>query len=65
MLAGLASGALASAIANPTDLIKVRMQGSAKHPGGKDKTPTYHYKSFWNALSVIVGTEGFWALYTG
>lgn len=64
LLAGLLSGAISSAIANPTDLVKVRMQGAATTIVGKDKR-TYRYKNFVDALYTIITTEGIWALYTG
>ena len=57
MAAGLATGALAIAVASPTDLVKVRMQAST---GGKPR-----YASAMSAYGTIVRTEGLGALWTG
>ena len=58
---GLATGALAIAVASPTDLVKVRMQAEGKLPAGTPK----RYPSAFGAYSTIVRTEGLSALWTG
>ncbi|RUS14667.1 mitochondrial substrate carrier family protein ucpB [Endogone sp. FLAS-F59071] len=56
--AGLASGMTGAAIANPTDLVKVRMQ--AYNP-----SPTPRYRSVFSAFPDIYRTEGLSGLYRG
>lgn len=58
---GLATGALAIAVASPTDLVKVRMQAEGKLPAGAPK----RYPSALGAYATIVRTEGVAALWTG
>ncbi|XP_058110664.1 mitochondrial uncoupling protein 1-like [Magnolia sinica] len=62
ILAALTTGALAITIANPTDLVKVRLQYSE----GKlqDGVPR-RYSEALNAYSTIIKQEGFKALWTG
>lgn len=55
VLAGFSCGAVSSAICNPTDLVKVRMQGSY---AGK-------YRNVFSAFYTIARDEGFAALWTG
>lgn len=59
VLAGLAAGATGAAIANPTDLVKVRMQAAAK---GKT---AHAYKGTLDAFAVIYRQEGLAGLYRG
>lgn len=61
ILAGLTTGALGIAIANPTDLVKVRLQSEGKLAPGAPR----RYSGALNAYSTIVKQEGFAALWTG
>lgn len=61
ILAGLTTGALAIMIANPTDLVKVRLQAEGKLPAGVPK----RYSGALNAYSTILRQEGVRALWTG
>ncbi|KXS19822.1 mitochondrial substrate carrier family protein [Gonapodya prolifera JEL478] len=58
LLAGGFSGAVGSAIFNPFDLVKVRMQ--SYRPDG-----TLLYRNTWDALTSIVRTAGLRGLYQG
>ncbi|KAD4384179.1 hypothetical protein E3N88_24347 [Mikania micrantha] len=49
ILAGLTTGALAIAVANPTDLVKVRLQAEGKLPAGMPR----RYSGALNAYSTI------------
>ncbi|KVI03345.1 Mitochondrial brown fat uncoupling protein [Cynara cardunculus var. scolymus] len=57
----LYGGALAIAVANPTDLVKVRLQAEGKLPAGVPR----RYSGALNAYSTIVKQEGVRALWTG
>ncbi|CAM6103348.1 unnamed protein product [Calypogeia fissa] len=59
--AGLTTGALAIAIANPTDLVKVRLQAEGKLPPGVPR----RYSGALNAYSTIAREEGVKALWKG
>ncbi|MED6204582.1 Mitochondrial uncoupling protein 2 [Stylosanthes scabra] len=61
ILAALLTGALAITIANPTDLVKVRLQAEGQLPPGVPK----HYSGAMDAYSTIVRQEGLGALWTG
>ncbi|KAI4374207.1 hypothetical protein MLD38_012224 [Melastoma candidum] len=61
ILAGLTTGALGILVANPTDLVKVRLQAEGKLPPGAPR----RYSGALNAYSTIVRQEGFGALWTG
>lgn len=61
ILAGATTGALGIAVANPTDLVKVRMQAEGKLPPGVPKK----YPSAVAAYGIIARTEGIAALWTG
>lgn len=61
ILAGLTTGAIAIAVANPTDLVKVRLQAEGKLPSGVPR----RYSGALNAYYTIVGQEGLGALWTG
>ncbi|XP_042512336.1 mitochondrial uncoupling protein 1 [Macadamia integrifolia] len=61
ILAGLTTGALAITVANPTDLVKVRLQAEGKLPPGVPR----RYSGALNAYSTIVKQEGVGALWTG
>ncbi|KAF2288571.1 hypothetical protein GH714_008669 [Hevea brasiliensis] len=54
-------GALAITVANPTDLVKVRLQAEGKLPPGVPR----RYTGALNAYSTIVRQEGLGALWTG
>ncbi|PON36922.1 Mitochondrial brown fat uncoupling protein [Parasponia andersonii] len=61
ILAALTTGALAITVANPTDLVKVRLQAEGKLPPGVPR----RYSGALNAYSTIIRQEGFGALWTG
>ncbi|XP_015950341.1 mitochondrial uncoupling protein 1 isoform X1 [Arachis duranensis] len=61
ILAALTTGAVAIAVANPTDLVKVRLQAEGKLPPGVPR----RYSGSLNAYSTIVKQEGIAALWTG
>eukprot|EP00270_Netrium_digitus_P018378 TRINITY_DN6975_c0_g1_i3.p1 TRINITY_DN6975_c0_g1~~TRINITY_DN6975_c0_g1_i3.p1 ORF type:complete len:328 (-),score=68.30 TRINITY_DN6975_c0_g1_i3:166-1149(-) len=59
--AALTTGAVGIAIANPTDLVKVRLQAEGRLPPGIPK----RYASATSAYSTIIRQEGVTALWTG
>lgn len=62
ILAGGVSGCIGAAIANPTDLLKVRAQA----PPGADGRLLFSYPNPWTALGHIYRHEGGWpGLYRG
>ncbi|KAK9727158.1 hypothetical protein RND81_05G262500 [Saponaria officinalis] len=61
ILAALLTGAIAILVANPTDLVKVRLQAEGKLPPGVPR----RYSGALNAYSSIIRQEGLWALWTG
>ncbi|XP_057955480.1 mitochondrial uncoupling protein 2 [Malania oleifera] len=61
ILAALTAGALAIAVANPTDLVKVRLQIEGRLPVGLPR----HYSGALSAYYTIVRQEGLGALWTG
>ncbi|CAI0424396.1 unnamed protein product [Linum tenue] len=61
ILAALTTGAVGIAIANPTDLVKVRLQSEGKLPPGVPR----RYSGALSAYSTIARQEGFAALWTG
>ncbi|KAL8509117.1 hypothetical protein ACS0TY_016345 [Phlomoides rotata] len=61
IFAALTTGALGIAIANPTDLVKVRLQADGKLPQGVPR----RYSGALNAYSTIVRQEGVAKLWTG
>lgn len=61
ILAGLTTGALAITVANPTDLVKVRLQAEGKLAPGVPR----RYSGAMNAYSTIFRQEGLGALWTG
>ncbi|KAF0933979.1 hypothetical protein E2562_021038 [Oryza meyeriana var. granulata] len=60
ILAALTTGVIAIVVANPTDLVKVRLQAD-----GKDTTIKRHYSGALNAYATIIRQEGIGALWTG
>lgn len=65
IIAGGSAGAIASAVANPTDLLKVRLQtdGMAKDEAGK--LLPKRYTGMVNCFMTVVKQEGVLALWTG
>ncbi|KAM5583392.1 mitochondrial uncoupling protein 2 [Rosa sericea] len=61
VLAALLTGALAIVVANPTDLVKVRLQAEGKLPAGVPR----RYSGAKDAYFTIVRQEGLGALWTG
>merc|ERR1712130_879731 len=61
VLAGLASGAAAMSIAQPTDVIKIKLQAQGKLPPGVK--PRYH--GFIHAFTTIFKEEGVRGLWRG
>lgn len=61
--AGALSGSIGAAIANPTDLVKVRMQAVSLTADGKIAPP--RYSSTANAFATIWRAEGLPGLYRG
>ncbi|XP_042414418.1 mitochondrial uncoupling protein 1-like [Zingiber officinale] len=61
ILAGLTAGALGITIANPTDLVKVRLQVEGKLPPGVPR----RYLGALDAYVKIIKQEGLGALWTG
>jgi len=59
--AGLAAGGLAAMVGNPADLALIRMQSD----GLKLKDQRANYRSVFDALKRIAGTEGIGALWAG
>ncbi|CAH9109303.1 unnamed protein product [Cuscuta epithymum] len=61
ILAALLTGAIAISVANPTDLVKVRLQAESKTHAGAPK----RYFGAMDAYYTIAKQEGFAALWTG
>ncbi|XP_076898867.1 mitochondrial uncoupling protein 2-like [Bidens hawaiensis] len=61
ILAALITGAIAITLANPTDLVKVRLQAEGKLPPGAPR----RYTGALNAYYTILKEEGLMALWTG
>ncbi|KAG2670028.1 hypothetical protein I3843_14G063600 [Carya illinoinensis] len=61
ILAAFLTGAIAIAVANPTDLVKVRLQAEGKLPAGVPR----RYSGALDAYFTIVRQEGLGALWTG
>lgn len=61
ILAGLLTGAIAIIVANPTDLVKVRLQAEGKLPPGVPR----RYSGSLDAYMTIIRQDGLWALWTG
>lgn len=61
VLAALITGAIAITVANPTDLVKVRLQAEGKLPIGVPR----RYSGALDAYHTIVKQEGLAALWTG
>ena len=63
IVAGASSGAISSAICNPADLIKVRMQVAGM--SGGEAARASEYRSLTSAFAHIIRTEGFTSLWKG
>ncbi|CAI9301248.1 unnamed protein product [Lactuca saligna] len=61
IVAALITGAIAITMANPTDLVKVRLQAEGKLPAGAPR----RYTGALNAYHTIIKEEGVVALWTG
>ncbi|GAV74487.1 Mito_carr domain-containing protein [Cephalotus follicularis] len=61
ILAAFLTGAIAIAVANPTDLVKVRLQAEGKLPAGVHK----RYSGALDAYLTIIRQEGLGGLWTG
>ncbi|XP_051143527.1 mitochondrial uncoupling protein 2 isoform X2 [Andrographis paniculata] len=61
ILTALLTGAIAITVANPTDLVKVRLQAEGKLPVGVPR----RYNGAFDAYCSIVKQEGITALWTG
>lgn len=61
VLAALTAGGIGAALANPADLILIRMQADTKLPLEKRR----NYTSVFNGLKRIVAEEGVFSLWTG
>lgn len=61
ILAAFTTGAIAIMVANPTDLVKVRLQAEGKLPPGAPR----RYSGALNAYITIIKQEGVGALWTG
>jgi len=65
ILSSFTSGAISSAIFNPIDVIKVRLQSSSSGGGLKNKPATPPYTSISNAFYTIYTQKGIQGLYIG
>lgn len=65
IVAGGGSGAIASAIANPTDLLKVRLQADGMLRGADGAPLPRQFTGMLDCLRQTVGREGVLALWTG
>jgi len=65
IVAGGGAGAIASAVANPTDLLKVRLQTDGMLKDAEGKLLPKKYNGMVDALFKTVGEEGVLALWTG
>merc|ERR1719453_2381798 len=63
--AGGGSGAIASAVANPTDLLKVRLQTDGMLKDAEGNLLPKRYSGMLDALKITVSEEGVLALWTG
>merc|ERR1719424_737132 len=65
ILAGAGAGALSSAVANPTDLVKVRLQTDGQFKGPDGAYLPKKYTGMGHAFSSIVKEEGVLGLWKG
>lgn len=65
IVAGAGAGALSSAVANPTDLVKVRLQTDGQLKGADGNYLPKKYTGMGHAFSSIVKAEGVLGLWKG
>merc|ERR1719453_1652334 len=65
IVAGGGAGALASAVANPTDLMKVRLQTDGMMKDAEGNLLPKKYSGMVNCLTTTIKEEGVLALWTG
>lgn len=65
IVAGGGSGAIASAVANPTDLMKVRLQTDGMSKGADGELLPKRYSGMIDCFTKVVKEEGVAALWTG
>lgn len=65
ILAGGSAGGIASAVANPTDLIKVRLQTDGMTKDAEGKYLPKRFNGMVHAFTTVVKEEGVLALWTG
>jgi len=65
IIAGGSAGAIASAVANPTDLLKVRLQTDGMAKDAEGKLLPKRFNGMVHAFKTIVAEEGVLALWTG
>jgi len=65
IVAGAAAGALSSAVANPTDLVKVRLQTDGNMKGPDGNFLPKRYTGMLHAFTTIVKEEGILGLWKG
>jgi len=65
IVAGGGSGAIASAVANPTDLMKVRLQTDGMTKGADGELLPKRYSGMIDCFTKVVKEEGVAALWTG
>merc|ERR1719331_896801 len=65
IVAGGGAGAIASAVANPTDLMKVRLQTDGMMKDAECNLLPKRYTGMINCLTTTISEEGFLALWTG
>jgi len=58
--AGVTTGTIAILSAQPTDVVKIRMQAELRKPGEKSR-----YNGVWHAYTTVFREEGFAGLYKG
>lgn len=66
LVASAAAGVIGSAVANPTDVVMIRMQAQrVELPHSQPVHPPRQYKSTWGAFRQTAKEEGFRGLYRG
>jgi len=65
VVAGAVAGALASGIANPTDLVKVRMQTDGMVAAGGSAAAPRRYRGVIHCFTTTLREEGVFGLWTG
>ena len=62
-LAAIITGAIGITVANPTDVVKVRLQNQ-RNSSKSNLNPTMHYKGTYDCYSKIIKNEGVKGLWT-